>query len=223
MENSFKEPQGLQRVNRQELVLIDQTKRIIDSFDINQINSIINELLKKSNSDLVVVEGAIKTDVIFDASRSASGWHNDREIKINAAKFTFDQDYKKDYRRILSTYIHEYVHACAVNQKKKKTTGFKYMIEDKEINVPINEGFTELIADYVYEEYLKRSGDLNRFGHTSHQRTVKGYIEERVEALQMISDFAKKEGVPESVVFGAYVRAYFSHDASSFEDTISKV
>lgn len=220
MENSFKESLGLQKVSRQELVSVDQTKRTIELFDITQINSIINELLKKAGSDLVIVDDTIKTDVIFDATRSASGWHDGGEVKINAAKFSFDQDHKKDYRRILSTYIHEYVHACATDQEKEKTTGFKCVVGGKEINIPLNEGFTELIADYVYEEYLKRSGDLNRFGHTSHQRTVKGYTEERKEAREMISNFAKAWGVPEDVVFNAYIQAYFTRDVSSFQDSV---
>lgn len=196
-----------------------QTQRFLETINQDILSGIVGELLGKSsiepNSD-----DRVNATVSFDEARKASGWHDAGSVTINAAKFDFNSDYKKDYRRILSTYIHEYVHACAIGSGSSADTGFKYTDEDGTVkHIPLNEGFTELIADYVYEEYLRRSGDLARLGHTSHKRTVRGYLEERRDAMELVHKISQDAGIPEDIVFGAYMRAYFTQDTQSFEDS----
>jgi hypothetical protein len=194
--------------------------RFLDTIDHDVLGGIMDELLGRSDIERSP-EHEIDSAVEFDETRKASGWHNSGKITINAAKFDFNEDYKKDYRRILSTYIHEYVHANALGPGADNETGFQYVSEDeKKHHAPLNEGFTELIADYVYEEYVRRSGERERLGQTSHRRTVKGYLQERADAMALVRKISEEAGIPEDVVLGAYIRAYFSQDVGSLENSL---
>lgn len=196
------------------------TRRFLETINRDLLEGIMKELLEKSGV-AHRADDHVAVDVVYDPSQKISGWHSGGSVAINSAKFDFNDDYKKDYRRILSAFIHEYVHARAIGPSSKNATGFKYRTEDGTIrHAPINEGFTELIADYVYEEYMKRSGEIKRFGQVKHKRTVIGYLRERGDALELIKRIAQETGIPEDVVFGAYVRAYFSQDTDSFEEAL---
>jgi hypothetical protein len=196
-----------------------QTERFLNTINYDVLSGIMGELLTKSN--LGYIPDMIDVTVKSDDTRKASGWHDSGSVTINAAKFDFNNDYKKDYRRILSTFIHEYVHANATGPDTGDDTGFKYVDAGGQAkNVPLNEGFTELIADYVYEEYMRRTGEIERFGQTSHKRTIKGYLKERSDAMVLVRKIAEDVGVPEDVVLGAYIRAYFTRDTPSFEDSL---
>ena len=198
-----------------------QVEKFLETVDMETLNLIMEEILERSGVD--TQKQYIKQNVAHEPSRKASGWHENREIFVNASKYDFNDDYKKDYRRILSAYIHEYVHAVAA-AREGGSTGFQQTLKSGEKkNLPINEGFTELIADYVYEEYLSRTGEAVRLGHTSHKRTVKGYFDERADASALIEKMSQDSGIPEDVVFGAYIRAYFSRDLDSLDKSLEEV
>ncbi len=195
-------------------------KKFLEKIEINVLTDILSELLVKSGmTSEHIRKKEIKVNVVSDTMRKANAWHNSGSLYINAAKFDFNSDYKKDYKRILSAYIHEYVHAMAMNNGIAQTTGFKWVSEDGvEMEIPINEGFTELIADYVFEEYLKRSGGSSLVGQKDYKRTIKGYLQERSDAFAFVSQVSQQTGIPEDVVMKSFIRAYFSQDIDSLED-----
>lgn len=196
-----------------------QTERFLNTINQPVLDGIISEMLSKSGIE-DKINTQVSTKIVSNDTRSASGWHINGEITINAANFDFNLDHKKDYRRILSTYIHEYVHACAIGSRIENT-GFKHKSKSGEMeNVLINEGFTELIADYVYEEYLRRTGEASSLGLTFPKRTVKGYLKQRLEAIEIMKKISLEYDVPEEIVFDAYIRAYFTQDIDAFEHTL---
>lgn len=131
---------------------------------------------------------------------------------------------------VLSTFIHERVHARGFNTIRviavhRKRTGeilepdsIRMGYEDyvtKEF-LDFNEGVTELIAEEVYSELIKRKGVSkfrsgkveggNRWYAGYEYRT---YEKEKSEVWGLIGEFAQSFQIPESVVWKAVKRGYF--------------
>jgi len=194
-------------------------EKFLSSVNKDVLDEVIGEMFKKS--ELPPSQESVPLAVDYRPGRKASGWHKEGVININSAKFDFNDNLRKNFRRLLSTYVHEYVHASAAGPAEEET-GFKYLSpEGRIMHPPINDGFTEIIADYVYEEYARRTGETARLGQKTPKRTIRGYIEERADAKALIEKIAEDAGVPFDVVLGAYIRAYFSRDIASFEESLT--
>ncbi len=78
------------------------------------------------------------------------------------------------------------------------------MATEPEVNVLLNEGLVEKIADYVTEEYLRRTGEtrlLNSF--------FRAYPAGRMLVELLIHKIATDTGVAKDAIFGALVRASY--------------
>ena len=153
-------------------------EKFLSSVNKDVLDEVIGEMFKKS--ELPPSQESVPLAVDYRPGRKASGWHKEGVININSAKFDFNDNLRKNFRRLLSTYVHEYVHASAAGPAEEET-GFKYLSpEGRIMHPPINDGFTEIIADY--EEYARRTGETARLGQKTPKRTIRGYIEERADA-----------------------------------------
>lgn len=129
---------------------------------------------------------------------------------------------------ILSTLIHEEAHAASKNivyvkpdglMGKIKTifsrntdqtnvSGYHTNGEGYDLFQVFNEGVTELIAQEVYDEYFRRSGDGSNHGEeTAYHETYPG---ERAIVDIFCERIAHEVGVPRDVVWTSVKQGYFS-------------
>lgn len=197
---------------------------------IAEIDRILNEMRRKSGvapltDSPAIVSMASEEDRCHSEDGAGGGYS---PIK-NRIRLDPTEMFMNGYE-VLSTLIHERVHARGFNTIRvvaihRKRTGeilepdsIRMGYEDyvtKEF-LDFNEGVTELIAEEVYSEFIKRQGASkflsgkveggNRWYAGYEYRT---YGKEKSEVQSFISEFAQKFQVPESVVWKAVKRGYF--------------
>jgi hypothetical protein len=194
---------------------LDLIREHLKRIDSNTIQDIFNEIRSKSGLTQFPI-GQFKIAVTWNPESRKGGWQYRDTITINAASPTFATP-DKIQNKLLSICIHEYVHAYAGDGGGENNTGFK----DGSANELLNEGFTELIADFVYEEYIRRTGD--KLGQKTNKRTFISYVIQRREVSEILDSMSKEAGLPFEVVFNAYVSAYFNRDTESFLDSVATI
>ena len=129
----------------------------------------------------------------------------------------------------MSTLIHEELHAITDQPSEffYDKAIFRVGYEIQEVSIPrpenglneptvkrtwlaFNEGLTELIRDQIFEEYLRRNKNADRYLLLGE---AEAYISERFFVNEIIKKTAELSGVSEDVVFEAFVQAYFSNSS----------
>ena len=132
---------------------------------------------------------------------------------------------------VLYTYVHEQVHALSTDlktyngygEKDRKFLGFKKIekdFRDKDIDVSyveLNEGMTEIIAEEVAREYLRRTGQVSGKQRDAHHayNSVAVYMQYKILVDEIIAELATEYQQPGDVIKKAMIRSYFSSKSPS--------
>lgn len=198
-----------------------------------EIDRILNEMRQKSGvaplndkPAIVVEECEGEERERSDGTPEVGGGYSPlkNRIRLDPIEY-FESGYD-----VLSTLVHERVHARGFNTFRivavhKQRTG--EVLEPDAIRMGyenyvtkeflgFDEGVTELIADEVYRELVKRQGATKfRVGRTKEGKAWYAgyeyltYENEKAEVKAFMNGFSKKFNVPEGVVWNAVKRGYF--------------
>lgn len=219
-----------------------QTLEIVNSINEELLRDIFAEYFQKAGSDISTMNWIPHNEVTIapspgdeylDKAESISGsYDQERGIRL------FPQFLKGDPSEILWTLIHEQLHAISavksrtmiefddtgnlygeINHKsglrRVTATQQKSQVEiTQNLYEAINEGITELIAEKIFREYLKRSGDgaESTFGDWQ-KATARRYVMREYRyywqfAQLYIALIAAVTEVPEEVAEKAILRSY---------------
>lgn len=153
---------------------------------------------------------------------------NPQSILLNAARCINAQgDVSTEV--VVNTIIHEELHAISTVYSKKVSSratevkinlglekrreysdaGFQI---DKQTNLLINEGLTQIIADDIHSEYVKRSGTTREYPKKEQTErlgiSVGAYPENQFRIRLLILFYAELLNQTEDVVKGSFIRSY---------------
>jgi hypothetical protein len=164
---------------------IKGVRQVLEGINRQVLFDIFREYYGRSGNDpdTLFLTDLSKVKIIYDPQK-AEGTHSLANGPVlNAAKFR-----EGDVDRIINTLIHEYAHESSrsdlllenlshgsvVHVKSKSHSGVSTTFlegkrsafpfsstkrEEKTVNVMINEGITQIIADEIHVEYVKRTGE----------------------------------------------------------------
>lgn len=212
-------------------------KEFIDSLQENVVKDILAEILRKSDNEKALdkfIPFKEITSFLDDKNQtSATFYHDTHSIELNKDKIVHDKTEHNGTELTqtitLATILHEELHALTSNELmgvkeegvEKRQTGFQVervdtlTQESKKVLVKFNEGITELIKDYILTEYIKRTGDSNKFILKGYEEglsesTYQTYLEERALVNDIFMRVSVQSNVSLDVVREAFVQAYFS-------------
>lgn len=222
---------------------IERVQSVIGSIDEQVLFDIYREYFGKSGNDLETFSGTISPlqniNIVYDKNSNKMGRYREEEGPyINAGAFIEDSD-----DSIVNTVIHEYLHELAhlpvqENQyeyddgflrfEDMRKGGVRTIesvygyhpetgeVEDEAVSVTsrnIDEGITQLLADDIHAEYVKRVGVG---GNTSERKnrqetgqSINAYGWQQLNVLIYITWLSSLTELPEDVVKKAVIRTYF--------------
>lgn len=211
--------------NHQALGRLNQVRNMID-FEL--LKSIFSEIVKKSfTENFKPEESKIKEleDYLEKRFKEASierlpfltraNRSSDKKvpIKINKSRLSL---YVKKYE-IFKDLLHEMCHDMShfFGKGIKAVNVFK----------PLDEALTEDLANYIFKEYLKRSGDRSVWKEDSMESVNKvkniedsnTYSRYRHQLDEYVKELSTESGIPEDIVYKAWVGHYVRGD---FKDWI---
>lgn len=140
---------------------------------------------------------------------------------------------ERDFSKFLKAVMHELAHAASLAnrlQDGQVMAGFqKASIEERQFT-PLNEAFTEYVADAVYSEYLRRTGnqkDATVFSYgpmsIKYDREQYGvyrrFLEVLIDKISQESGFEREEIVKS--MLGHYMRPDFSQELDEIYSVVS--
>lgn len=205
-----------------------ELKKILEKVDVNVLVDIFMEIYKKAvhydekdEYELLAklrsrLKAAFLKNINVEYSGRMSreaGFHRGGTTKINSNQIGNTSEVG-----ILKIAIHEFVHGFSGRSGMGLTDrdgGLGSSIfEDNRLFISLNEAVTEILADYVLTEYIKRSGDKESYERFDvYFKRNKTYYFEQLATHDVVRNIAKDAGVPSHVVleslFGHYVRGDF--------------
>ncbi len=210
-----------------------RAERLLQKIDFELLRTIFSEEISRSGMNpasinLRTVDDGIKLDIIKESADAGyMPWTN--EIKIDPEKIS---EYKSGKganfeNEIFGALCHEETHAISrrphtgillielfrfLLNKPTMQVGVEYSTRSDETSFNIlNEAITDTVAEEVYDEYIRRSGDRSLFGdHAGTSEFPRTYIYGRIVLRAFISALVRATDIPEEVVWGGIKRSFFS-------------
>lgn len=196
------------------------------------IVDLFKEFLKKAGREDRVEQfipfNQIRSVQDLKNKRSGSYYAETHEIELNKEELLQDE-VPCTKSMVLAVLIHEELHAVTnngsrideVSLQEKRQTGFQEDGKDIITGVVIrewemfNEGLTELIADDLFSEYIKRTGDgkdfdIRSYGEYGEKSTHQTYINQRFLVNEVFLRVSKDTGISLDIVREAFVQAYLT-------------
>ncbi len=236
-------------VEQQATQAIQKTEQALGSIDHNILRDIFFEILTPAEAqdawDGFLPKSSVH--VVYDKKVRSRGMFSSKvdgvdeaHIILNAEKIGRARE--EDFGlAVLYTYVHEQVHALSTDFKThrsyddspdRKFVGFKGIKKhwsQKEGSVSyaeLNEGMTEIIAEEVAREYLRRTGQVHGQQRDAHhaENSIAVYMEYKILVDDIISELAHEYSQPSDVIKKAIMKAYFSKKSpdDNFTDWLEK-
>ena len=137
-----------------------------------------------------------------------------------------------DFSKFLKVIIHEMAHVASLDNRlrdNQAVTGFQSASEQQSLFTPLNEAFTEYVADAVYSEYVRRTGNRKdtvalSYGPIDIQFDRENYGVYRQWLAVLIDELAKEAGVEKEEIIksmlGHYMRADFPQEIEALYQEI---
>lgn len=210
------------RHEKEETVL--SVKKLLMEIDGSQIKDIYAELLRKCGARLPERFISPEEVEVVYMNTNQKGNYYDGQISLNARNVPHEDGVAA--ASILSTYIHELAHFYSEGREEHTYSqdGYQSRAGDENDNVFLNEAVTELIADQVYREYIKRSGDKAIYTDKEGRlRKPASYVDGRKTALKVIDHISDKTGLAPDIVFKALTQGYFSNEGKEVKRILDEV
>jgi len=205
-----------------------ELKKILEKVDVNVLIDIFMEIYKKAvrydEKDeyelFAKFSDRLKATFVKNINVEYSGrmgpeyaYQQNGSVKVNSKILEHVPEVG-----LLKIVVHEFVH----NFSGQGGMGLMYRggdlgssyLEDNRLFFSLNEAITEIIADYILMEYIKRSGNKSLYKDFNKGfEEYKTYFFEQLATQGVVKTLAKEVGIPEDVVleslFGHYVRGDF--------------
>jgi hypothetical protein len=236
-------------IEQQATAAIQKTEQALGSIDHGVLKDIFFEILTPAKAE-DAWEGFIPASsvhVVYDKNVRSRGRFSSQvdgvdeaHIILNAEKIGKAREEDFDLA-VLYTYVHEQVHALSTDFKMhrsyddspdRKFVGFKGIkkhFTDKEgvVNyAELNEGMTEIIAEEVAREYLRRTGQVSGKHRDVHHadNSIAVYMEYKILVDDIVSELAQEYSQPTDIIKKAIIRAYFGKKSpdDNFTDWLEK-
>ena len=161
-------------------------------------------------------------------------------ISLNAASFAESSD-DMTKASVLYVYVHEQVHALSTDRAfhkdyfdnlDKRYIGFERQekkLGESKISVSyreLNEGMTQVIAEQVADEYLRRTGVMSGQDREDHHidYVQNVYLDYKILVDNLIFKLSEEYSLPEDVIKNSLIQAYFAKKDinSNFSDWLEQ-
>lgn len=241
--------QEIANIEQQATEAIQKTEQALESIDQSVLKDIFFEILTPAEGqdawDGFLPKSSVH--VVYDKKVRSRGMFSSKvdgvdeaHIILNAEKIARAREEDFDLA-VLYTYVHEQVHALSTDFKThrsyddnpdRKFVGFKGIkkhFTDPEGNVSyaeLNEGMTEIIAEEVAREYLRRTGQVSGHQRDVHhaENSIAVYMDYKILVDDIVASLAEEYSQPRDVIKKAIMKAYFSKKSpeDNFTDWLEK-
>lgn len=209
-----------------------RVRKRLESVDEEILEDIFRTILRRSGCEEKMHMYIPLSEVVCvddkDTKSSGTYYPQEHKIEINLP-YIVDANDNQEFAAVTKVAIHEEVHAVSkggliFNEDTSEVedyVGFAIERRDEITKAVVqksftlfNEGMTELIADDIYEEYVRRSGNKALYvqdtgeGNTLIQVTT--YEEGRIAVNAIITQIAAEIGVSKDIVREGFVSLYMS-------------
>jgi hypothetical protein len=229
MRESFRPSLHKQEQNSEEDLRL-RAEQLLEKVDFHLLRDIFSEERRKSGLDAENTNlQTSASDVMRKPTHpTALGQYflPENTIGMNLEKISGSDD--RNFENIFFTILcHEETHSVSTNPHQQSgllrlfnslanrptdQTGFQYGTLRENAFSMFNEGVTDTVAEEVYDEYIKRSGDRTLFINTdSTSEFRRNYPNERNILKAFMSAISRMTDVPEEVVWSGIKQSYFSN------------
>lgn len=212
---------------------LEELTKIIEGVDFALLKNIIFDILSKSGVDLERLKKVNPESfrIVNDTSFKSIGVYLP-DVDLIGLRAGISHEYNEN--EILLFVTHEFVHSLSSMQKLEEKyekyniisapeTRYKLGLQEDLIsNVPfrsfrknnqVNEGLTELVAEAITVEFLRRRGEKCDLSALFSKTYAVG--KDLVKIL--VFSISEKTGLPDDIVFLSLVRAMFSGEFDAFK------
>ncbi len=211
----------------------DMANEVFEKVDFSVLQEVLNEKLKKTRKEKVVLTSSIvKLDLDSEDSEASS------DGVVIGLKNIFKRNIHQRIEFLVAL-VHELVHYVSISKYSSNDKTVNFGMSRVEINSSksisgegINEGVTEMLAHEIVQEYLRRTGDSQfflqgiTFGKAAEEFGMYSYGHNLEIVNALIAVLERSENMDREIIWQALQETYLNTkplDSKEIKELLKKV